>query len=341
MVTRSRIVALFALCLVVYPAVAEQQQSRGCTDGAVMLNVGFYAFFAPVSYSADPDPAAAGFDAHRGYEADLLTGLEAMDGAGLSFSRRGIERWDEIWLLPARSDYDLVGGGITILDTRTRGTDGTQLVRFTSGHITFRQSLLVRAADAKRLADYGDLTADVRVGALAGTTGESRLLQLTGLVDEAGVLAAGTRIDTPGGVVVADGSSAYTITAAAAAPQLAGRRHLQPPAASMPQVIYLGDEMGEAELLDALRGSRIDALARGEVGNRDASAVAGGELVVTALDAAVEHGGFTLAADDAELAACLDQKINWLTDHRRIDYAAWRHDPSVFVRRTELWNSRQ
>ena len=57
----------------------------------------------------------------------------------------------------------------------------------------FRQSLLVRAEDAERIQDYTDLTRDVRVGVLRGTTGEARLLQITGIVDANGVVAAGTR----------------------------------------------------------------------------------------------------------------------------------------------------
>ena len=51
-----------------------------CTDGNRVLKVGFYAYFAPVSYSADPDPSSPGFNVHLGYEADLLTALEAMEG---------------------------------------------------------------------------------------------------------------------------------------------------------------------------------------------------------------------------------------------------------------------
>ncbi len=319
-------------------AIRRLPSPPACTDGDRALNVGFYAFFEPVSYSADENPAAAGFHIHRGYEADLLTALEALDGAGLSFSRRGIDVWDGIWLRSAGPQYDIIGGGITILDSRTRDATGRPVVAFTSGHIAFRQSLLVRAADAERLATHDDLTSDVRVGALAGTTGEFRLLELTGLVDANGVLAVGTRIETPQGTVVADGSAAYVITAAGESPNLAGRRHLQPPMEAMPQVVYLGDVAGETELLAALGAGTIDALARGEIGNRDAAHVAGGVFVVTALDDAVEFGGFTLAVSDAALAACLDEKINWLTDNRRIGYGEWVADPSVFLKRAELWN---
>ena len=309
---------------------------QACTDGTRALNVGFYAFFAPVSYSSDPDPSSAGFNHHRGYEADLLTALEAMRGAGLSFSRRGIPRWDDIWLQAAGPHYDLVGGGITILDERTLDADGNRVVGFSSGHVTFRQSLLVREADARRLADYGDLTAHVHVGVLAGTTGEFRLLELTGIVNASGVLAAGTRIEAPGGVVVADGTPAFAIAPGGTSPMLAGRRRLLPPGMDQPQVIYLGDDAGESALLDALRGGRIDAIARGEIGNRDAAA--DGDLVVSILDTRSELGGFALPAGDSALIACIDKKLDWLTDDRRIGYAEWREDPSVFMRRADQWS---
>ena len=119
-----------------------------------------------------------------------------MEGAGLSFSRRGIPVWDGL-LQSAGTTYDTSGGGITILDSRTRDATGKGVVAFTSGHVAFRQSLLVRAEDAERLASHDDLTNDVRVGALSGTTGEFRLLELTGLVDSDGILTAGVSIDTP------------------------------------------------------------------------------------------------------------------------------------------------
>ena len=307
-----------------------------CTGDPRTLNVGFYAYFPPVSHSADESPDSPGFNTHLGYEADLLTALEAMDD-GLSFNRRAIAEWPGIWLRSAGDDYDIVGGGITILDSRTRDDAGDTKVAFTGGHITFRQSLLVRAEDAARLANYVDLTSGVRVGALIGTTGEARLLQLTGLADSDGVLVSGTRIETGAGEIIADGSAEYTITAAMASPLLEGRRHLYPPDDSKPQVVYLGDALGERELLESLANGDIDALARGEIGNTDASQESGGIFAVTALDAAVEYGGFTVAAGDTELLALLNERIDFLTDHRRIGYAEWRADPTVFMQRAEQW----
>ena len=236
--------------------------------------------------------------------------------------------------------YDIVGGGITILDARTRDATGNTVITFTSGHIKFRQSLLVRTEDAQRLTTHADLTSDVRVGVLSGTTGEARLLELTGLVDASGVLAEGTRVETPLGTVVADGTAAFMITAANTTPNLAERSHLYPPSAEMPQVIYLGQEVGASELLDALAEGSIDAVARGQIGNLDAVQAAGGTFTVTALDEKFEVGGFTLAVEDAALATCIDEKLNYLTDNRNIGYAEWVADPSVFMRRAQMWNNR-
>ena len=303
-----------------------------------MLKVGFYAFFEPLSYSATPDPMSPGFGEHRGYEADLLTALEAMKGERLSFVRHPIAEWPDIWLKPTEPQYDLVGGGITILDSRTRDAMGNQVVAFTDGHIDFRQSLLVRAEDAQRLASHADLTSAVRVGVLAGTTGEARLLELTGLVDDNGILAAGVRVETARDTVVADGSADYVITSAGASPVLMGRRRLHPPSETMPQVVYLGDETGETALLNALRDDNIDAVARGEIGNRTAVQNSGNAFAVTALDPQIELGGFAVAAENTELLTFLNARINFLTDNRRIGYAEWLTDTSVFTRRAAMWS---
>lgn len=316
----------------------EEASGGACTDGERALSVGFYAHFAPVSFSAGADSSASDFDTHLGYEADLLSALEAMDGAGLAFERRAINLWTDIWLLPAGPGFDLVGGGITILETRRYDASGAEAVVFTSGHIAFRQSLLVRAEDLDRFPDHDALTSRDRVGALANTTGEARLLQLTGLTDTEGVLAAGVRVETPSGEIVADGSDAYVITAAGASPALEGRLRLRPLSDDMPQVIYLGDLSGEAELLHALAEGAVDAVARGEIGNREAAHASGAAFVVTALDPAVEWGGFALALSDTELASCIDAKINFLTDERRIGYAQWQEHPDVFIQRAERWN---
>ena len=177
----------------------------------------------------------------------------------------------------------------------------------------------------------------MRVGAQAGTTGEARLLQLTGLADADGILAVGTRVDTDAGEVVADGSADYFITSAGVPPGLEGRRHLYPPGDTMPQVVYLGDELGETELLAALKNGEIDAITRGEIGNADAVQASGSDFVVTALDSQIEYGGFTVAAGNTELLQKLNKHIDWLTAHRRIGYADWLADPTVLMRRAGEW----
>ena len=267
----------------------------------------------------------------------MLTALEAMEGARLSFQRSPVAEWPGIWLLPATPAVDIAGGGITILESRTRDDVGGVAVAFTSGHIAFRQSLLVRADDAERFSDYEGLTREVRVGVLRSTTGEARLLRITGLADENGVLAAGARIETPQGTVVADGTAAYVITAAKASAALDGRTRIHPPSESMPQVVHLGDTSGESELLEALRKRAIDAVARGEIGNSEAALASGGGFTVAALDTLSEYGGFTLDARDGELLACIDEKLRWLTRDREIGYAEWRQDPMVFLERARLW----
>ena len=337
---RQAMVAAVAVCLLIVSVVCAPGAAspEACVDEGRELRLGFYAHFAPVSHSADGEPGSAGFDVHQGYEADLLTALEAMDGVGVSFSRRGIGVWDDIWLASAGPEFDVIGGGMTILESRTRDTLGREAVVFTSGHISFRQSLLVRAGEESRFPSYDDLTSGVRVGALAGTTGEARLLELTGLTKAEGVLADGLVVDTPDGEVVADGSSDYFITAAAASENVAGRRGMRPHADNVPEIVYLGDRLGETELLAALSDGRIDALARGEVGNRDAAHASGNDFVVALLDDSVERGGFTLDVDDAELAACMSDRIDFLTDEMSIGYADWLSDPSVFMRRAEMWN---
>ncbi|MXX79163.1 MAG: hypothetical protein F4Z33_09525, partial [Gemmatimonadales bacterium] len=110
-----RLLAGFALVGAGCGGPVEPPLSAMCGDAP--LTVAFYALFAPVSYSADENPNSPGFSRHMGYEADLLSALEAMPGTGLSFVRRPIADWPGIWLLPAMPDFDMAGGGITILES--------------------------------------------------------------------------------------------------------------------------------------------------------------------------------------------------------------------------------
>ena len=319
-------------------ALAVLRPAAACAPAGEPLRVGFFHDFVPVSYSADKNPAGGRFDEHRGYEADLLTALETM--GGLQLSRRAIGGgFSGIWLRAAGDEFDIVGGGITIRDDRTRDAQGRTAILFTSGHIAFAQTLLVRAEDAARLARYEGLTARDVVAVVPGTTGEERFLQLTGYVDAQGRLRAGVRVETAAGTLVADGSDRYAIGAARSSANLEGRRRLDPPAsaADMPRVVYFESEDRQ---LGALRSGAADAVARGLIGNADAAAESGGALVVAARDSRVELGGFALAAADTELAACLNERIGWLTDSLRVGYEEWRADGAVFLRRAEAWTGR-
>ena len=203
---------------------AATEPPTGCTEEGRVLKVGFYHDFAPVSFSADRDSGSAGFHQHRGYEADLLTALEATGAA--RFSRRAVGgAFAGIWLKAATPEYDLVGGGITIREDRIRDPRGQEVVVFTSGHIAFVQTLLVRAEDAGRFAGYRGLSPEVRIAAVPGTTGEERLLQLTGYVGPDGAVRPGTRVHLASGEVLgAGGGERLAITAASSSPVLEDRR---------------------------------------------------------------------------------------------------------------------
>ena len=313
---------------------AVAQPPDRCTTEGRILKVGFYHDFAPVSYSADRDPGSAGFHEHRGYEADLLTALEAMGVA--MFSRRALKgAFAGMWLKAATPEYDLIGGGITIRDDRTRDASGRKAVAFTSGHIAFVQTLLVRAAQAERFAGYRGFSPDVRIAAVPGTTGEERLLLLAGYIGPDGTLRPGSRVHLANGTVLeADDGERLSITAAGSSPALEGRRRLEPPvgAAAMPQVIYFQKEGAH---LEALRSGTVDAVARGMTGNADAVAESAGAFVIGARDVHRELGGFALSASDRAIAACLDAAIDYLTDSGRIGYERWRMDPTIFLRRAE------
>ena len=319
-------------------AIASQgSAAQSCEVLDAPLTFGFYSDFAPVSYSENRLPGQPGYNSHRGYEADLLTALEALESPSLAFERRAIGYWAErtppIWLLAATPEFDVVGGGITIREDRTRSADGETAIGFTSGHISFRQSLLVRAADAHRLGNHAALTSDVKVGVVGGTTGEGRLLQLTGYTDENGVLKKGARLE-----IVADGTYKFVITPALQRVDLSARRFLHPPPdASSPEVIYLEHERA---LLAALEDGTIDAIARGEIGNDDAASESNGRFVLTGIDAeSREAGGFAVDVDNASLLACLNERIPWLTAAGRIDYPQWRQNAGVFLERAKLWNA--
>ena len=332
-VVRRVIAAAVAVAVAGGLACSGTPQAQGaCNDREVSYV--YYGAFAPVSYSADAQADAAATQIHSGYEADLLDAMEAM-GEGLTFGRTQVDVWDGIWLRPADDGVDMAGGGMTILDVRTVDAAGSTAVAFTVPHITFRNSLLVRSEDADRLAEFSDLTRSDKVGVFASTTGESRLLEVVGITDADGVLAAGTTVTTADGEVVADGTADYVITAADASQILQGRVGLYPPSPDQPEVVYLDEEYREDE---ALTAGVVHATSGSAIGQWELAQASQGTLVVSALDPQTEDGGFTIDIDEPELRACIDERLDHLTDGRRIGFEQWVEDPSVFAQRAETWS---
>ena len=153
-----------------------------------------------------------------------------------------------------------------------------------------------------------------------GTTGEERLLQLVGIVDEHGVLVAGTQIMTPTATLTADGSPVYAITAAMSSSNLVPRQRIIPPT-PLPQVVI---HASVQEQLGALRNGEVSAVARGNIGNSDSALDSDGAFEVTAMDSQAEYGGFAVDVDEVELLACLNAAIDLVTVERGVGYLEWR-----------------
>ena len=97
----------------------------------------------------------------------------------------------------------------------------------------------------------------------------------------------------------------------------------------------------EDRQLGALRNGEATAVARGEIGNREAAADSGGAFEVTALDPQAEYGGFAVDAEAVELLGCLDDAIELLTDDGRLGYPEWAANPMVFLERAVTLNAEQ
>ncbi len=262
-----------------------------------------------------------------------MTAIETMKGVNLSFEYSAIDQWDRIWLKSAKPEFDMIGGGITALESRTMDAGGTKLIRFTAGHIRFHQSLLVRSEDKARLSSYKNLDNTTRIYAFRGTTTEAHLLKSTGLSTKDGRLAAGVKVITPNGTVVANGGDDYFIAAHGASTILENRVSLHPPSSStMPVVIY---DLGDTEPESALQAGRIDGIQSDEIENHLKAQNSDGALAISIVDGGSEIGAFSVAVSDTALADCLNEAVEWLTEYREIGYAEWVEDSSVFLKRAE------
>ena len=316
------------LCAAARQTVAQMQPRR--------VTYGFYTDFNPLSYAATQDRSDPAFNRPLGYEPSLVAAVETFAGGRLTVSPVGIGNpFAGIWLKAADASYDLVGGGVAPLDRRTRNGAGQQVVRFGVGHLDFRQSLLVRAGSA--IERHGDLTAKHTVGALRGTTGESRLLALTGITDAQGVIGAGARIELAGGAEVTAGAPgsgrAYRIAGAAQPDAIAGRVRLRPDGGDRPEVIYFDSE---TEQIEAVLAGVVDAIARGEIGNLMAARARSGLRVTAFDDTAREPVAFSYPAtpDGDALRGAVDEVIRCLTDDGAVSFAEWlASDGTLFAQR--------
>ena len=296
------------------------------------IRYGFFTDFDPLSHAATQDPSDPAFDVALGYEPALIAAVGTLSDGRVRFAPRGIGNpFSGIWLRSADADFDLVGGGITALEQRRYDPQApaTARITFGVGHVRFRQSLLVRNDSAIRHHD--DLDRTTTVGALRGTTGESRLLQLAGITDQEGYVTAGTVIEVGGDAKLVTGERTHRITPAFVTPGLEARERLQAP--DGPRVIYLPSENAQVE---AVTSGRVDAVARGEVGNLIAAGASAGELRVTAIDAVItERGAFSYPNTEAgdRLRTAMDALLTCLTDDGAIGFPQWHADTQVFQER--------
>ena len=321
---------LLAPVLLVVQACSSDEPPSLCPSSPEVMRLGFYADYSPISALDDSGDASG----HVGYEADLLSAIERLDNTNLRFERVPVTEWTGIWLLPATDRYDIVGGGISILDSRVRDADGKVVVEFSRGHIDFRLSLLIRQEDTARISALSDLVPGDVVGLYRNTTSESWLLSELGIVDDAGVLRAGTRVSLEAGIVEADGSERYTIGPGRSSPELDGRRAITT-AGSGPELRYLDESAAAHALL--LESGDIDAIADDAIASQSVAQESGGSLTVVGLGSDVSRGGFVLAAGDSRLD-CLNERIRWLTDDGELEFAAWLANAQVFEQRAEHWN---
>ena len=305
------------------PCPVARQALAGIANRRVKY--GFYTDFDPLSHAATQDAADPAFNLPLGYEPSLVAGVEAFAAGRLVFDRAGIGNpFSGIWLKAAEAAYDMVGGGITALASRTLDADGNEAIRFGTGHIGFRQSLLVRTEST--VARHSDLTSAHRVGALRGTTGEARFLTLTGIVDADGRVRPGTRIELADGSVLTAGNPGseqeVRIGPSVVAGAASTRVRLTPPTDDQPQVLYFESEAGQ---LDALVAREVDAVARGEIGNLIAARELPG-LKVTALDnSSTEQAAFSYPAtsEGDELRETMNKVIRCLTNDGAVGFQDW------------------
>jgi hypothetical protein len=155
--------------------------------------------------------------------------------------------------------------------------------------------------------------------------------QLAGVTDQEGYVTAGTVIELGRDTKLVTGERTHRITPSFVTAGIEARERLH--ARDGLRVIYLSSENAQIE---ALTSGRVDALARGEIGNLIAAGASAGALRVTAIDAAdTERGAFSYPNTEAgdRLRTAMDVLLICLTDDGAIGFPQWHADAQVFQER--------
>ena len=293
-----------------------------------ILNLGFYTQTFPISGLVDGE--------HAGYEAGLVDGLEAMDGAGFRFERHPRHEWPGHYLLSSTDEYDVMTGGIWIRDSRRFDEDGVEQVAFTDGHLTNSSTFLVRAEDAGKYSVFGPLPDGSTIAVSRDGASEIDVLVMHGYASEDGVLIEGMRVFTPSGVVVADGTDAYRIRTGDNSPSLAGRTLILPPDEGA-RIYVIRPGLTLDERVELLIAGEIDVFLRDEITGLYLQNQWSGQVVISAIGDLSGTIGFTVDVDDVALLHRLNEAINYLTNDGAIDFETWLANPTVFTERALAW----
>lgn len=310
--------------------------------------VAFYTDFEPISYAEDRDPTHPAFNQPEGYEIDLLKAIEAIPNSNMTFVFHPVKVWDGIWLKPYTDpQIDIAMGGITREDKRLHNEKGETVIAATHKTTQFKQSLLMKAEEAKRIKNHVDLTCAYVVGAVRGTTGEYRYLAQAEVVTdlETGDLKKGM-------TVVLDDKSHVTSdgTLSIYDPKIASRSMLIPTDCELPVTKYF---TAEDSMIPALEDGFIDAIARGYIGNKLVADRSAGKFVVNAVYSLEcpkqesitcskkEESVFFVKASNQQLREQLNDYIDYLTKYGEIGYDDWAANKNVFLERAKDYEKNQ
>ncbi len=305
--------------------------------------VAFYSDFEPISYSRNRDASSPEFNEPQGYEIDLLKAIESIPESRMTFRYHGVKAWDNIWLSPHTDPtIDIAVGGITYEKRRVLDKDGKHVVAATHKTLNFKQSLLMRTKDTLGITTHADLTCAFVVGAVRGTTGETRFLTQSGIMQDLdqGLLKKGISVILDDKkFITSDGTlSIYD-------PKIKNRLMLIPPDCTSPVTKYF---VAEDTMIPALKEGHIDAIARGYIGNKLVADKANGEFVVNAIFSLEcpknevttcdkkEEAVFFVKHGNQNLLKKLNRYIDELTDHGKIDYETWRLNKKIFMERARF-----